>query len=224
MEAELADIIIRSRATILEILDSRGYDVSLYRNIAPDQLLILADKGNAASNSRALDIFVPKKEGDNIRAPCARAVVVHVLHDRIKHKLPGFTELPWAPVDGKETTKIEQTDDIIVIVNEPWHENFDKESLRLWQSMRVRMTFFPIKQIVVNPSRHILVPPHRKLTSDEAEEAMSKWHVTSKLQLPQIKMSDIQAKVLGMVPGDIVLVERPSATAGISRILRNCSA
>jgi len=219
MDSSLADILIRSRKTVLEILETRGYDISLYRNIAPDQLATLIDTG---FNSRALDMFVPKKEGS--AAPCDRAVVVHVLQERIKQKLDGFCDSLWASVDGKDTTKIEPTDDIIVVLNEPWAEQFDRKSLSEWQSKRkVRITFFPIKQIVVNPSRHALVPPHRRLTAEEAAAAMERWHISSKIQLPQIKMSDMQAKVLGLVPGDVVLVERPSATAGVAQVLRNCS-
>ena len=216
VDTQVEDILIRSRNTVLEILTSRGYDVSLYSNIAPDQLVTLMDK------PRALDIYVPKTEGS--AAPCPRAVVVHVLQDRIKQKLTGFIEKLFTnPADGKDTTKVETTDDIIVLINEPWNEAFDKESLSQWQTRRIRITFFQIKQLVVNPSRHVLVPPHRKLTDEESEKALRRWHITSRIQLPQIKMCDIQAKILGLVPGDVIIVDRPSATAGISQVLRNCS-
>jgi DNA-directed RNA polymerase subunit H (RpoH/RPB5) len=217
VDTQVEDILIRSRNTVLEILTSRGYDVSLYSNIAPDQLVTLMDK------PRALDIYVPKKEGS--AAPCPRAVVVHVLQGRINPKqLPGFIEsLFTIPADGKGTTKVETTDDIIVLINEPWNEAFDKESLSQWQTRRIRITFFLIKQLVVNPSRHVLVPPHRKLTYEESEKAMLRLHITSRIQMPQIKIGDIQAKILGLVPGDVIIVDRPSATAGISQVLRNCS-
>jgi len=217
MEPGLVDILIRSRATILDILQSRGYDTTAYVNIAPDQLVTLAE----GANSRALDIFVPR---GNPTAACDRAVVVHSLHDRIKQKLDGFVKSLWTSIDGKDSTTILQTDDIIVVVNEPWHETFDKVSLNLWQTRRIRCAFFPIKQLVVNPARHVLVPRHVRLTVEETDAEMARWHITSKIQLPQIKMSDIQAKIMGLVPGDVIAVERPSQTAGVARILRNCSA
>jgi DNA-directed RNA polymerase subunit H (RpoH/RPB5) len=226
LEPGMADIIIRSRQTILDILDTRGYDTSAYRNIAPAQLLTLAE-----TNPRAMDIFVPKRggeadaEGEEATAPSDRAVVVHMLNERINKRLAGFRrELYEKPADPTGANKINPTDDVIVIVNEPYDEKFDKASLESWQQNKARLTFFHIKSIVVNPARHVLVPPHKKLSTKSANEAMERLHVTSKIQLPTIKHFDIQARVLGLVPGDVVEILRPSPTAGIARCLRACTA
>jgi DNA-directed RNA polymerase subunit H (RpoH/RPB5) len=73
-------------------------------------------------------------------------------------------------------------------------------------------------------SRHILVPPHRKLTVEEAKEAIAKLRLTQKSQLPLIKHHDMQSRILGLVPGDIVEVLRPSPTSGVNRVLRICAA
>jgi DNA-directed RNA polymerase subunit H (RpoH/RPB5) len=224
LEPGMADIIIRSRQTILDILDARGYDTSAYRNIAPAQLLVLAE-----TNPRAMDIFVPKRavtEGEENLAPSERAVVVHMLNDRIRTKLGGSfrPDLYGKAMDPTGANKINKEDDVIVIVNEPYDEKFDKASLEAWQQDKARLTFFHIKSVVVNPARHVLVPPHKKLSADAAKAAMERLHVTSKIQLPTIKHFDIQARVLGLVPGDIVEILRPSPTAGVARCLRACTA
>lgn len=223
LEPGLADIVIRSRQTVLEILEMRGYDTTVYQNIAPEQLLTLAD-----STSRALDVFVPKREGSE--APCDRAVVVHFLNERIRTRLVSLRNTiysgPTNPTGADPTgaNAIKLGDDVIVIVNEPYHDDFDKVSLEVWQQERARMVFFHIKSLVVNPARHVLVPPHRKLTVDEAKAAMERLHVTSKVQLPTIRHFDVQARVLGLVPGDIVEILRPSPTSGVARVLRACTA
>jgi DNA-directed RNA polymerase subunit H (RpoH/RPB5) len=218
LEPGTADILIRSRQTILDILDDRGYDTTAYRNIAPDQILTLAE-----GNSRALDIFVPKR-ADSV-APCERAVIVYIIQDRIRLRLGTFVkELYESSADGSETTRIEKTDDVIVLLNENYHDAFDKVALQMWQQQKARMTFFHIKQVVVHPGRHVLVPPHRRLTVDEAKSEMARLHVSQKPQLPLIKHHDVQSRILGLVPGDIVEILRPSPTAGIARILRICAA
>jgi len=219
----LADILLRSRLTILDILDARGYDVTKYRNIAPSQILTLAE-----ANPRALDIFVPRKtdlaEGQ-APAPCDRAVVAHFLTGNIKGKLGGtFRTDIYTPEDLTGNSPITKADDLIIVINEPYNDAFDKTSMEMWQQDKTRMVFFHIKSLVVNPARHVLVPPHRKLTAEEATAAMQRLHVTSKLQLPTIKHFDIQSRVLGLVPGDVVEILRPSPTAGISRVLRVCTA
>jgi DNA-directed RNA polymerase subunit H (RpoH/RPB5) len=212
----VADIVIRSRQTILDILDERGYDVTPYRNIAPDQILTLLEK-----NSRRLDIFVRRKP-DGV-APSERAVVVYSVDNRLRMKLESFfTDLIKNPFCiGAE---IKSTDDIIVLLNEPYNEAFDREALRLWQAHKTRLVFFHIKQLVVHPGRHELVPPHRKLTEEEGRREIERLHITQKSHLPLIKHHDIQARVLGLVPGDLVEILRPSPTAGIARVLRICAA
>lgn len=221
LEPGMADIILRSRQTILDILETRGYDTTVYRNIAPAQILTLAE-----TNPRALDIFVPKRTDSD--APCERAVVAHFLNDRIlqKARQGAFRrEIYDVPADPTGANKINrETDDLIIVVNEPYNDAFDKVGLEMWQQEKARMVFFHIKSLVVNPARHVLVPPHRKLTAEETRVALEKLHVTSKLQLPTIKHFDIQARVLGLVPGDVVEILRPSPTAGTSRVLRVCTA
>ena len=142
MEPNTADILIRSRHTILDILEDRGYDVTPYRNISPDQILVLAE-----GHPRALDIFVNKKEGST--ATCERAVVVYQLQDRIRTRIDTFVrDLYDVPIDKSPSSKITKADDVIIILNEPYNEIFDKTALQQWQGQKSRMTFFHIKQIV----------------------------------------------------------------------------
>lgn len=211
LEPGIADILLRSRQTILDILEDRGYDTTVYRNIAPDQILTLAE-----GNPRALDIVVKKKSD---LAPCEKACVIYILQDRIRLRLPTFTRDIYDTVEG-----LTKADDVIVILNEPYHEAFDKVSLQMWQQQKARMTFFHIKQVVIHLGRHVLVPPHRKLTPEESKIEMDRLHVTQKSQFPLIKHHDIQARLMGLVPGDLVEIHRPSPTAGVARILRICAA
>lgn len=220
-EPAIADILIRSRTTVLDILEDRGYDATPYRNIAPEQVLALA-----GGTSRGLDI-VAKKKADSA-APCARAFVLYILQDRIRLRLGTFTrdifEEDSTATEGLEKQGPTKDDDIIVILNEPYHEVFDKTALQMWQNQKIRMTFFHIKHVVTHLGRHVLVPPHRKLSVEEGKAEMARWNLTQKSQLPLIKHHDIQARLLGLVPGDIVEVLRPSPTAGVARVLRICAA
>lgn len=218
MEAYTADIIIRSRQTLLDILEERGYDTMPYRNIAGDQLLTLAE-----GIPRAMDIIVKKKADSD--APCEKAVVIYMIQDRIRSRLDTTMRSIYAePSTSLAGNAVSKKDDVIVILNEPYHEVFDKMAATMWQTDKARLAFFHIKQVVVHPGRHVLVPPHRKLTADEARAEMERLHVGTRSQLPLIKQHDIQARVLGLVPGDIVEVLRPSPTAGVARVLRVCAA
>lgn len=215
LEPGIADIILRSRQTILDILDDRGYDSAAYRNIAPEQILTLAE-----ANPWAMTMIVPKRADSN--APCERAAVVYILQDRIRLRLGTFKEEVYKAAAADPAGMVRESDDLIVILNEPYHEAFDKLSITMWQEKKARMVFFHIKQLVIHPGKHVLVPPHRKLTEEEVTEVMTRLHVKNKSQFPVIKHDDIQSRLLGLVPGDMVEIQRPSPTAGIATFYRVC--
>ena len=204
LEPGVVDILIRSRQTILDVLEDRGYNSDLYRDISPEQIAVLA------VNPRSMDMTVDRRRDD---APRDQAMVVYMTETVIA---PRFIE--------SKMSEIETTADLIVILNQDYNEAFDQYSLKVWRENEMRVTFFHIKQMVVHLGRHVLVPPHRRLTEAEARAEMERYSVTQKTQFPLIKHSDIQARLMGLVPGEIVEVLRPSPTAGVARVLRICAA
>ena len=89
---------------------------------------------------------------------------------------------------------------------------------------KLRISFFSIYMIVVNPMKHVLVPKHELLPEAEHKELLEKMYVTSKSKLPEIKFHiDPIARCIGAVPGDIVKITRPSASAGEATIYRVCA-
>ena len=206
LEPGIVDILLRSRHTICEILEDRGYNSDPYRNIAPEQISILAAKPHS------MDMTVDRRRDD---APCDRAMVIYMTESAIA---PRFLESKMSEYDLTGAV------DMIVILNQDDNEAFDQYSLKVWREHKQRITFFHIKQLVIHLGRHVLVPPHRKLTDAESRAEMDRYSVTQKTQFPLIKHSDIQARLMGLVPGDIVEVLRPSPTAGVARVLRICAA
>ena len=60
---------------------------------------------------------------------------------------------------------------------------------------------------------HFLVPKHRVLSPEEAEQVLKKYG-TEPQKLPYIHASDPVVKALGAKPGDIIEIIRDSPTAG----------
>jgi hypothetical protein len=217
MDPETADILIRSRSTLLQILEDRGYNTIDYRNISPEQILELAEGG-----SKALNISVHSNSGDVKKGVCAHADVIYQINDRLRTRLGTYLRDLYDKSLSKSA--MDETHDVIILINEPYNEAFDKAALQMWQNKKARVTFFHIKQVVVHLGRHELVPPHRKLSGDEARAEIERWRLTQRSQLPLIKHHDIQSRILGLVPGDMVEILRPSATAGVTRVIRICAA
>lgn len=73
-----------------------------------------------------------------------------------------------------------------------------------------------------NPTKHFLVPPHKKLTSDETKEIMDKFSIKHKSTLPFILRTDPIAKWLGLRIGDIVQIDHFNPNSGLSYYYRCC--
>jgi DNA-directed RNA polymerase subunit H len=61
--------------------------------------------------------------------------------------------------------------------------------------------------------KHELVPKHTLLNDKDKEGVLREYNITLK-QLPRILASDPVIKILNGQPGDVVMIERNSLTAG----------
>jgi DNA-directed RNA polymerase subunit H (RpoH/RPB5) len=115
------------------------------------------------------------------------------------------------------------TDTIIVLLAEPFHPKFDAQAAKQWAIRKARISFFNMKNLISNPLKHVMQPEFKKLTDEEATQLQLTLKLKSKKNLPMIVYHvDMAARVLGLVPGDIVHIKRPSETAGITEGYRVC--
>lgn len=95
---------------------------------------------------------------------------------------------------------------------------FDKQLQKKGGSLQ----YFQMKNLMFNPTKHVLVPKHTKLTPEEITEVMNKYSIKGKIQMPFILRTDIIAKWLGLKQGDVVKIERFNENSGVSYYYRVC--
>eukprot|EP00798_Chlamydomonas_sp_ICE-L_P019639 gene19639-26325_t len=84
---------------------------------------------------------------------------------------------------------------------------------------------FHIKELLFNVSNHEKVPKHKVVKdAQDVEAIMKKYNIKSKPHFRLIHASDAMAKYLGLQPGDLVKITRPSPTAGEYNYYRICIA
>jgi DNA-directed RNA polymerase I, II, and III subunit RPABC1 len=212
MDSDTIDFIIRSRRTILEIVEERGYNVDSYKDVSPEDILKIA-----TTSSQLLKIVATKTVDDITK----RCIVLYWVENAVRLRLE--TEIN-ALYDTDNDNHYEPSDEIIVILAEPFHEVFHVQASKQWITRKATLSFFNLKHVISNPSRHAFVPPHRKLSAEEVTAITSSLHLKSKSELPHIKYHvDMQARVLGAIPGDIIEIQRPSETCGLYTVYRVCS-
>ena len=72
---------------------------------------------------------------------------------------------------------------------------------------------FNLNELVVNITKHELVPKHTLLSQKDKKQLLDRYKIRDS-QLPKILISDPVAKYLGLRRGDVVKITRESETAG----------
>lgn len=78
---------------------------------------------------------------------------------------------------------------------------------------------FSEKELAFNITKHEYVPKHTPLTSDEKHEIVKRFHTKSR-HFPQILSTDPVCRYFGLIPGDMVRIDRPSETTGMHVVYR----
>jgi DNA-directed RNA polymerase subunit H (RpoH/RPB5) len=85
-----------------------------------------------------------------------------------------------------------------------------------------RAETFSLAELQFNVTRHELVPRHVRLADAEVKALLKTYMLSDKRLLPAIHSTDPVAKYLGLAPGDVVRVSRPSPSAGTTDFYRTC--
>ena len=162
------DNVYRSRLTLLDILEERGYDVAKYRKFSPAE-------ASAASVAFPSLSFKVTKKNDETKVCEVRYA------DVSRQKLDTF----FNDIEDDNTENTE----VIVMMSGPVTDAHHIIALKQYMKMKessekerrkLRVSFFCIEVLVINPMRHILVPKHEIVPTEYHKELMESLYITSK--------------------------------------------
>jgi len=216
MNAEVFEVLYRSRKTLLSILKAKGYDIAPYEKFGPWEIEAMIQ--NEKKNSLRMDLMKKDSEKSDIQ----QCIVVYRLH-RLKQSIQSFIAA-FFDEESEEYIANPESTEVIVMLLEPVNnvDVFHNAALNTFQN-KLRLNFFQAHSLVNNPQDHVLVPIHEILNKDEIPVLKKKLNIQSISNLPFIRYhQDIQSRILGAVPGDVLKITRPSASAGVETIYRVC--
>ena len=213
---ELADILFRSRNTLLNILQEKGYDIKPYEKFGPWEIeaMYVNEKKNA------LGMNLHKIDSKDTIQNC---LVIYRLN-RLKQSIATFVAQFVEEGSDVYISDPESTE-VFVILDEPVNnvEVFNTDALKCLYEKKLRIYFFQAHSLVNNPQDHVLVPKHSLVSKDEIPELKKKLNIQSISNLPFIRFhQDIQSRLLGAIPGDVIKIVRPSPSSGEETIYRVC--
>lgn len=218
MNTEDFDVLFRSRKTLLNILDRKGYDIKPYEKFGPWEI----EQMCVSSQKNALKMKLYAKEG--VTTKFNECIVIYRLN-RLKQSIVKFMNGLMNEDEGSEDyIPNPEGTELIIMLLEPVNtvDVFHAAALNAL-SNKLHISFYQTHSLVNDPSEHILVPKHSIVAKENISELKKKLNIQSISNLPFIRFhQDIQARLLGAIPGDVIKIERPSPSAGIETLYRVC--
>lgn len=210
MEGAGADIpdleisrLFRIRRTLLELLRDRQYNVEDSERDLQMPREEFAERFRAAHGSRESLTMLRQKEENSLDQ------IYVFFPEEAKGKSVGVKPIS-ALAERMETDGINRA---IVVLQAGLTPHAKQAIESLSAGERFRMEVFFENELLVNITRHVLVPEHRVLTPTEKQALLERYKLKES-QLPRIQRSDPIARYYGLAYGDVVKITRPSETAG----------
>ena len=204
--------IYNSRQVILELMKNQGYNVTEYANFSINEV-------NSMKQNDQLDMLLETNDDEvTDEMPKKKIYIRYYLTSRPAAK--NIQEMIDDLFVLTETLK--KTDTLFIIIKDEPNETLINDIKHIWDSEGVFIVIESIKRLQFNILNHILVPSHRVMPETEVKQIMKKYNLLEKTQFPEISRFDPVAKIIGLRPGNVCHIIRPSKTAIETNYYRVC--
>ncbi len=204
--------IFNSRKILLELMEKQGYNINDYANFSINEV-------NSMKQNNQLDMLLETSD-KNVTTENPKKKIYIRYYLTVRPAAKNIQEMIDDLFILTETLK--KSDTLFIIIKDDPNETLINEIKHIWESEGIFIVIESIKRLQFNILEHILVPPHRVVLESEVIEIMKKYNITNKTQFPDISRFDPVARVIGLRPGQLCHIIRPSKTAIEANYYRIC--
>lgn len=201
--SSLVSSVYKSRKNLLDLMRKQGYNVAEYDNFSINEV-------NAMFQNKQLDMLLEKSiESDNPNSSQRRVYIRYYLAKTLRPQ--NIQEMIDDLFNLEEVLTKEDT--LMIVVKDDMNETIMNLLKHIWEQDGILIVIQSIKRLQYNILEHALVPSHRVLTPDEVQVIKNKYNIMDDTQFPDISRFDPVAQVIGIRPGQVCEIIRPSKTA-----------
>lgn len=115
-----------------------------------------------------------------------------------------------------------KSDTLIIMIEDEPNDSLLAKLRTMWDRDGIFIVVHNMQRLQFNMLNHALVPKMRALDDDDAQAIMEKYNMRDKKQFPEISRFDPHALAVGLRPGQVAEIERPSPTAMTALYYRVC--
>ena len=205
--------IYNSRKVILELMQRQGFNISEYANFSISEI-------NAMKQNNQLDMLLETNPipSDEKKVNGNKVYIRYYLAKTIR------------PTNIQEmiddlfvlTETLKKNDTLYIIIKDNVNETLINELKHIWERDGIYIIIENIKCLQFNILKHVLVPEHIIIEEPEVNNIMKKYNITDTNQFPDISRFEPVARAIGLRPGQICRIIRPSKTAITTDYYRIC--
>lgn len=205
--------IYQSRKIILELMDKQGFDTSGYSNFSVSEV-------NAMKQNNQLDMLLESKP-PTTKGKTADGNKIYIRYYLAKTIRPANIQ---EMIDDLFvlTETLKKNDTLYIIIKDNVNETLINELKHIWERDGIFIIIENIKCLQFNILNHILVPNHYVMKDNEVKDVMFKYNIIDKNQFPDISRFDPVSRAIGLRPGQVCHIIRPSKTAIEADYYRIC--
>jgi len=211
--SSLISQVYKSRTVILELMKKQDYNVSEYEGFSINEV-------NTMKTNNQLDMILEKttnkKDGGE-----SEGQKIYISYYLAKSLRPANLQEMIDDLFNVEEV-LTKKDTLLIIVKDDINETLTNTVKHIWESEKIFIIIQPLKRVQFNILEHILVPYHRILSETEKINIKKKYNLTDS-QFPDISRFDPVAQAIGIKPGEVCEIIRPSKTAISAPYYRICS-
>lgn len=208
--------VFKSRNVFIEMLNSRKrqYNTEPYSNFSINEIDLML-KNNTTKLSE--DIINPLDM--NIKLDKSnKCIVKYVMISKIR-----MNNIQSYVIDMVNNV-LKEGDELIIITKDKLNNDMGllETFNTYYKTHNIFIQLFWLDTLIINITKHELVPKHRVLDQSEKDAILEKYNLSSLNKIPIILKTDPVAKFYGITTGDVVEITRPSETAGEYISYRYC--
>lgn len=186
-----------SRKILIEHLEKQGFETDDVKNFSHNDIHIMAKNDQ-------LDMYLTNP--DNNQKIYVKYYILKELRPQNIHDIADEIYVL------EELLKKNQ-DQLLVVTKSHINDTMKYELEKIWSNSSLYINIISLQELQFNLLNHVMVPKHIKLNDTQKKEFLNKYNIFKEERIPEISRFDPVAKAIGLQPGSVCKIIRPSRTS-----------
>ena len=200
--------LFKSRNTILALLEKQGFDITDYTDYGVSEIQTMYTNNQLDMLLSSIKDVRPQKKV-YVKYHLAKTL----RRENINNIIDDLFHLEQV---------LQKTDTLIIVMKQEVNDTLTHILNEIWEKEQIFIVIHTLDRLQFNILEHQYVPEHNVLSEVEKEAVEKKYNITDSKQMPSISRYDPVSLAIGLRPGQVCKIIRPSKTSVNSIYYRYC--